>query len=393
MRVLEGSRTKGMSRDKRKVFFLICSVAVILYFTILTRDIGAKRIFKGAFWELQNGMWHDIALNILLFVPFGFACGSIFGRRSVLIGLAFSILIETAQYIGALGYTEVDDVINNTIGTWIGFLIWNKNKQEKLWMVLRNWDELPEFMKTAEVRPYWEILNKKRCQLVLKRIFDFVVALILFIFLAIPMAVIAVMIKLDSKGPVLYRQERVTSYGKHFRIHKFRTMVSNADKIGTAVTVGHDSRITRVGAKLRGLRLDELPQLFDVLSGDMSFVGTRPEAVKYVEKYRDEYYATLLMPAGITSEASIRYKDEDRLLSAADDVDRVYVEEVLPEKMKWNLESVRRFRFLREILTMFRTVLAVCGKDYDESVDEPDKSARVEEPDAAPAKEYETVKK
>ena len=234
-------------------------------------------------------------------------------------------------------------------------------------MVLRNWDELPEFMKTAEVRPYWEILNKKRCQLVLKRIFDFVVALILFIFLAIPMAVIAVMIKLDSKGPVLYRQERVTSYGKHFRIHKFRTMVSNADKIGTAVTVGHDSRITRVGAKLRGLRLDELPQLFDVLSGDMSFVGTRPEAVKYVEKYRDEYYATLLMPAGITSEASIRYKDEDRLLSAADDVDRVYVEEVLPEKMKWNLESVRRFRFLREILTMFRTVLAVCGNDYDTS--------------------------
>ena len=140
--------------------------------------------------------------------------------------------------------------------------------------------------------------------------------------------------------------------------------MSNADKIGTAVTVGNDSRITRVGSKLRHLRLDELPQVFDVLEGSMSFVGTRPEAVKYVEQYKPEYYATLLMPAGITSEASIRYKDEDKLLNAADDVDRVYLEQVLPEKMKWNLESIERFRFLREMLTMFRTVFAVLGKDY-----------------------------
>lgn len=243
-------------------------------------------------------------------------------------------------------------------------------------MTLRKWDKLPEFMRTPEVRPYWEILNKKRWQLVLKRTFDFVAALILLVLLALPMAVIAVVIKLDSAGPVFYRQERVTSYGRHFRIHKFRTMVSNADKIGTAVTVGHDSRITKVGGKLRRLRLDELPQLLDVLQGTMSFVGTRPEAVKYVERYKPEYNATLLMPAGITSEASIRYKDEDKLLSAADDVDSVYVEKVLPEKMKWNLESVRRFRFLREILTMFRTVLAVLGKDYNTS-------AKKYEPDAA----------
>lgn len=231
--------------------------------------------------------------------------------------------------------------------------------------MLRKWEELPEFMRTPEVRPYWEILNKKRGQLVLKRIFDIAAALILLIFLAIPMAVIAVMIKRDSEGPVFYRQERVTTYGRHFRIHKFRTMVSNADKIGTAVTVGNDSRITRVGAKLRGYRLDELPQVLDVLQGTMSFVGTRPEAVKYVEQYRPEWNATLLMPAGITSEASIRYKDEDRLLSAADDVDKVYIEQVLPAKMVWNLESIERFRFLREILTMLRTVLAVCGKDYE----------------------------
>ena len=231
--------------------------------------------------------------------------------------------------------------------------------------MLRKWENLPEFMRTPEVRPYWEILNKKRGQLVLKRIFDIAAALILLILLAIPMAVIAVMIKKDSEGPVFYRQERVTTYGRHFRIHKFRTMVSNADKIGTAVTVGNDSRITRVGAKLRGYRLDELPQVLDVLQGTMSFVGTRPEAVKYVEQYKPEWNATLLMPAGITSEASIRYKDEDRLLSAADDVDKVYIEQVLPAKMVWNLESIERFRFLREILTMFRTVFAVCGKDYE----------------------------
>ena len=156
--------------------------------------------------------------------------------------------------------------------------------------MLRQWEDLPDFMKTQEVRPYWEILNKKRGQLAIKRAFDLVVSIFMLIALAIPMVIIAVWIKLDSKGPVLYRQERVTTYGKHFRIHKFRTMVSNADKIGTAVTVGNDSRITKVGSKLRHLRLDELPQLFDVINGDMSFVGTRPEAVKYVEMYEPELF-------------------------------------------------------------------------------------------------------
>ena len=232
-------------------------------------------------------------------------------------------------------------------------------------MILCKWDDLPDNMRIKEVRPYYDILSKKKGQLLLKRIFDFIVALIMLIVLCIPIAIISVWIKLDSEGPVFYRQERVTTNGKHFRIHKFRTMVSNADKIGTQVTVGNDSRITRVGKKLRHVRLDELPQLIDVLQGTMSFVGTRPEAVKYVEHYKPEYMATLLLPAGITSEASIRYKDEDKLLSAADDVDRVYVEEVLPAKMVWNLESIRRFKFLREILTMFRTVAAVLGKDYN----------------------------
>lgn len=230
--------------------------------------------------------------------------------------------------------------------------------------MLRKWEDLPAFMQTPEVRPYWDILNKKRGQLALKRAFDVTAGTALLLLLCPPMAIIAVMIKRDSEGPVFYRQERVTAYGRHFRIHKFRTMVSNADKIGTAVTVGNDSRITKVGAKLRGLRLDELPQVIDVIKGDMSFVGTRPEAVKYVDQYRPEYNATLLMPAGITSEASIRYKDEDKLLSAADDVDRVYMEDVLPDKMAWNLMSIKEFSFAGDLATMFRTVAAVLGKDY-----------------------------
>ena len=231
-------------------------------------------------------------------------------------------------------------------------------------MILCKWNDLPDDMRIDEVRPYYEILAKKQGQIFFKRVFDFVVALIMLIVLCIPMIIISIWIKIDSKGPVFYRQERVTTNGEHFKIHKFRTMVSNEDKIGTQVTVDNDSRITNVGSKLRRVRLDELPQLIDVLQGTMSFVGTRPEAVKYVDQYKPEYMATLLMPAGITSEASIRYKDEDKLLKKADDVDKAYVENVLPGKMKYNLESIKKFSFWGEIVTMFRTVLAVLGKDY-----------------------------
>ena len=231
--------------------------------------------------------------------------------------------------------------------------------------MLKEWNDLPEFMRTPEVKPYWEVIRRRRGQIILKRIFDLFVAAVFFMILAIPMAVIAVIIKAEDPGPVLYRQERVTTYGQRFRIHKLRTMVVNADKIGTAVTVGDDPRITKIGKKLRRFRLDELPQLIDVLQGNMSFVGTRPEAVKYVELYKPEYNATLLLPAGITSEASIRYKDEDKLLQTADNVDCIYIEEILPAKMKWNLNSIERFSFAREILTIIRTVLAVLGKDYN----------------------------
>lgn len=234
--------------------------------------------------------------------------------------------------------------------------------------MLKKWETLPDYMQNDEVRGYYETLQKKKVSMFLKRVMDLVGGLILLILLAIPMIIISIMIKLDSDGPVFYRQERVTTYGKHFKIHKFRTMVSNADKIGSTVTVGNDSRITKVGAKLRGCRLDELPQVLDLISGNMSFVGTRPEAVKYVEQYKPEYMATLLLPAGITSEASIRYKDEAELLDASSDVDKTYIEDVLPGKMKYNLDSIKNFSFFGDIATMFRTVLAVLGKDYEQTL-------------------------
>lgn len=232
-------------------------------------------------------------------------------------------------------------------------------------MILKKWDKLPDDMKTPEVRVYYDILARRKGSLVVKRLFDIVLSLIMLIILAIPMIVIALLIVIDSPGGVFYRQIRITTYGEEFRIHKFRTMVANADKIGSLVTVGQDSRITRIGSFLRKYRLDELPQLLDVLNGTMSYVGTRPEVPKYVEQYTDEMRATLLLPAGITSEASIRYKDEAKLLDGTKDVDRVYVEDVLPEKMKYNLESIKKFSFAGEIATMFRTVFAVLGKEYN----------------------------
>lgn len=225
--------------------------------------------------------------------------------------------------------------------------------------MLKNWNKLPEYMRTEEVRPYYDLLQRKKLSLFFKRVFDIVVSLIMIILCSPILLIISILIVKDSKGGVFYRQERVTQYGRVFRIFKFRTMVQNADQIGTQVTVSNDSRITKVGSKLRNCRLDELPQLFNIFLGDMTFVGTRPESVHYVKSYTNEMYATLLLPAGVTSEASIEYKDEADLLDQADDVDRVYINEVLPEKMKYNLNSIKEFSFFKEIATMFRTVFAV----------------------------------
>ena len=229
-------------------------------------------------------------------------------------------------------------------------------------MILKKWEELPESLKNDAVRPYYDLLTKRRGSLLLKRCFDIEVSALMLLVLSPVFLVLAIAIKLDSPGPVFYRQVRVTQYGEHFRIFKFRSMVSDADKRGSLVTVSGDSRITRVGHVIRNCRLDELCQLIDIFRGTMTFVGTRPEVPKYVAAYTPEMMATLLLPAGVTSEASILYKDEAELLDAADDVDAVYIRDVLPGKMKYNLDALKNFSFFSDIATMFRTVFAVLGK-------------------------------
>lgn len=238
-----------------------------------------------------------------------------------------------------------------------------KQKNRKGHVLWREWEALPDFMRTEAVKPYYDSLNRKKGQLFLKRVFDFTVSSLMLAALSPVLAVLAILIRLDSEGPVFYRQERVTQYGRRFRIYKFRTMIQDADKKGSLVTTQGDARITRMGKKLRGCRLDELPQLINIWKGEMSFVGTRPEVVKYVKQYTDEMYATLLLPAGVTSEASVQFKDEDQRIAAGVEAgrssDEVYVEDVLGEKMEWNLRSLERFNFQNEIEIMFKTVFSV----------------------------------
>ena len=230
-----------------------------------------------------------------------------------------------------------------------------------MWMFIKSWEQLPLNMQKEPVKEYYERLSKKRFSLILKRLFDLFASTILLILLSPIFIILAIWIKIDSIGPVFYRQERITQYGRVFKIFKFRTMVSNADQIGSLVTVGNDSRITKVGAKIRKCRLDEIPQLINIFLGDMSFVGTRPEVQKYVNAYSDEMMATLLLPAGVTSLASITYKDEDEILSRMVDenhsIDEVYVENVLPEKMKYNLEYLKNFNIVKDLILCIRTIL------------------------------------
>lgn len=226
-------------------------------------------------------------------------------------------------------------------------------------MTMPDYNKLPEKLKCEAVKEYYEILKTKTASLVMKRVFDITVSLFMILFLLLPMAVIAVLIKTTSKGPVIYKQVRVTTFGKEFRIWKFRSMRTDADAKGELLTVGEDNRITKVGKFLRKFRLDELPQIFHVLSGKMSIVGTRPEVPKFTDQYTDEMLATLLMPAGVTSLASIRFKDEAELLVDAKDVDKAYMEVILPEKMKYNLEYLRNFTFFGDIKLIFKTVAEV----------------------------------
>ena len=248
-------------------------------------------------------------------------------------------------------------------------------------MLLRKWDRLPPEMQNDQVRFYYDKLKKKGISLFFKRLFDIFFSLLLLLILSPTFLVLAIAIKIDSEGPVLYRQERITRYNKPFKIYKFRTMCINADK-GSKITVEGDNRITRVGKFIRKCRLDEISQLINVLNGTMSFVGTRPEVPKFTKEYTPEMMATLLMPAGVTSLASIYFKDEAEMLKNERDTDKFYVEKILPEKMYYNLKSLEKFSFFRDLKIIFMTVLAVLGKNYKREAGQikaTDKNGTVEE--------------
>ena len=230
-------------------------------------------------------------------------------------------------------------------------------------MILKKWKDIPEEIKSVTTKQYYDLLRKKKLSIILKRIFDILVSFIMLVIASPIFLVLAIAIKIDSKGPVFYRQERITQYNRKFRIFKFRTMVQNADKIGSLITLGQDSRITRIGKIIRKCRLDELPQLINVLLGDMTFVGTRPEVKKYVDCYSEDMKATLLMKAGVTSLASMLYRNEDEIMNKyiakGETIDEIYVNRVLPDKMKYNLEYIEKFSIVEDIKIMINTVLVV----------------------------------
>ena len=226
-------------------------------------------------------------------------------------------------------------------------------------MILKKWSDLPKELQKEEIKEYYNMLWEKRRYLFIKRLIDIIGSLVGTIVLLPFMIIIAIFIKFESKGPAIFKQVRVTQYNKKFNIYKFRTMVVDAEKLGTQVTSKNDSRITGVGKIIRKCRLDELPQIINILKGDLSFVGTRPEVPKYVDKYSTEMLATLLLPAGVTSRASIEFKDEEKILDGCKDVDRVYVEEVLPLKMKYNLQYIKDFNIKGDLIIIIDTIKAV----------------------------------
>lgn len=225
--------------------------------------------------------------------------------------------------------------------------------------MLKKYDDLPKFLQNKETKKYYDILHKKRGYLVLKRILDIILSTILLIILLPVFIILGMIIKMDSKGPVFYRQERVTKYGKIFKIFKFRTMITDADK-GSLITISKDDRITRVGRKIRNSRIDEIPQLINIFLGDMSFVGTRPEVKKYVDNYTDSMKATLLMPAGVTSWASIKFRDESEMMEKYVDnlgIDGAYTKKILPKKMKYNLEYIEKCSLMEDIKICIKTII------------------------------------
>jgi lipopolysaccharide/colanic/teichoic acid biosynthesis glycosyltransferase len=230
--------------------------------------------------------------------------------------------------------------------------------------MLLKWNDLPDNMRIDEVKSYYEVLKNKLFSLIFKRLFDVILSLFLLIILSPLFLILAIAIKIESNGPIIYRQLRVTQYGRQFRIHKFRTMYDGSDLRGTSITISGDKRITKIGSVIRKFRLDEFPQLIDIFYGNMTFVGVRPEIPKFVEAYNGEMMATLLLPAGVTNLTCIVYKNEAEMLGNTIDPERAYIDYILPEKMRLNLEGLRSFSFWGDIKLMFMTFFALFGKRH-----------------------------
>ena len=203
------------------------------------------------------------------------------------------------------------------------------------------------------------LLRKKKFSLFLKRCFDITASAFGLLVLAVPFLIIAIIIKVTSKGPVFFRQVRVGKNGKEFRIFKFRTMVADAEKKGMQITVGADSRITGIGKFLRKTKVDELPQLINVFIGQMSFVGPRPEVPRYVAMYSDYQRNILRIKPGITELASIVYRDENEVLAQSEDPEKTYIEDIMPKKIRLNIEYMKKLGFWYDLKLIFMTFAAI----------------------------------
>lgn len=197
----------------------------------------------------------------------------------------------------------------------------------------------------------------KKINAIVKRIFDFLASLVGIIIISPILLIVAIAIKIDSNGNILFLQKRIGKNGVPFYIYKFRTMVSDAEKLGKQITVGKDNRITKVGAFLRKYKIDELPQLFNVLKGDMSLVGPRPEVPKYVELYTESERRVLEVRPGITDLASLRYKDENDILGKVDNPEEYYINVIMKDKLKLNLEYIEKSNLIFDISLIFKTII------------------------------------
>lgn len=226
-------------------------------------------------------------------------------------------------------------------------------------LLLSKKENLPKKLKTPAVLPYYNILKKKGATLITKRVIDCTMCSLIFLIASPFFLIFALLVKLTSKGPVFFKQERVGRDLKPFFILKFRTMVENADKQGVQLTTGNDSRITGFGKFLRAINMDEMPQLINVIKGDMSIIGTRPEVKRYVLVYSEEMYATLLLSPGMLSRASVKYKNENELLTGIPDPQEMYIKKILPDKMKENLAYLKQISLKEDFIIVMKSIVCM----------------------------------